>query len=177
MLTGEIKMTTALYAAMLQDLSRPHPHAWERVGFAYGKLSMTPGLVPIIYLYRYSGVEDERYLESDEYGALIDRYAILQVRQELRKRRGMHECAFHVHVHEHHGQPGLSKPDRQSLPSLIPSFQLMDPTGAHGLLVLSSDHGIAWVWLPGESQPCPARAITIVGAPMRVFQMEVEYEH
>lgn len=171
---GEIRLIRPLYDAIRTDLLRPHPFAAERVGFAYGKLTCKEGREPLILLYRYQSVPDDRYVESEDYGALIDQQAILATMQEVRSHRGEGEGAFHVHLHEHRGQPGFSAPDRQSLPPLFPPLQRMGPDAAHGMLVLSDDRALAWVWYPDEKEPCMARRVVVAGAPLSVMELEEE---
>lgn len=169
MLKGELRMTTTLHSTIVADLSRPHCHAYERVGFVFGKLSDPEGQEPVVYLYRYMPVKDEHYIPSEKVSALIDSRAIVAAMQEARRLRGTREGVFHVHMHMHRGEPWFGKIDCTSLPDLIPCFQRMDPTGAHGLLLLSADHGIARIWLPGAAQACQTRKLSIVGAPTRLL--------
>jgi hypothetical protein len=164
----EMRLSRALHRLIIEDLLRPHPFAYERVGFVFGRLN-TVGNASIIYLDRYKGVSDERYIESKEYGALIDDIAILDAMQEVRSRRGNGEGGFHVHVHEHKGRPGFSLPDQRSLPNLVPGIGRMDPTGASGLLLLSNDNGIAHVWMPGSTECALTDRIVVAGAPLGVF--------
>lgn len=166
----ELRMSGALYAQMRQDLARPHAHAEERVGFAFGRISAADGHEPIVHLLRYQPVADERYIPSNRFGALIDDVAILEVMQEVRSQRGTGYGAFHVHLHNYPGQPCFSRPDLQSLPQLIPSFRRMDPEGACGLLLISLDHAIANVWLPKKEAGVVASAVSIIGHPLRIFR-------
>jgi hypothetical protein len=62
--------------------------------------------------------------------------------------------------------------DRTELPRLIPSFQAVGLSFAHGLLLLSKDDITAAVWLPGNTQPAEADRITIVGHPLQVFERQ-----
>jgi len=169
MLAPEIRLTRGLYTKVKADLDRPHEFAHERVGFLFGKYVARGELQPLVLLTRYQPVADEHYSPSEEFGALIGSDSILTTMQELRNRRGSRECAFHVHMHLHKGQPGLSRADRRGLPPLIPSFQRMSPDGCHGLLILSEDHGLAWTWSPGNSTPEIARTIFITGYPMAIY--------
>ena len=161
----ELRMTSALYAEMRNDLGRTHVHALERVGFAFGRFSANR-----VYLHDYESVPDDNYLESARFGALIDDKAILGVMQRLRRQRGRRVGAFHVHVHEHRGAPWFSPADLSSLPDLVPPLQRMDPTGASGLLLLSHDHALARVWVPGSLNFIMASSVVVVGAPTRVWR-------
>lgn len=173
--TCEIRLCQQLYEDIFCDLRRKHPHAEERVGFVFGRYSEISLDHRVIYLYRYEPVSDERYIPTDDYGALVDDVAILDVMQGIREHRGASEGAFHVHIHGHYGQPMFSRPDLTSLPSLIPSFSRMDTNGANGLLLFSLDHGIAFVWLPGENEPIFVDLITIIGAPLLIFRRGDSY--
>lgn len=173
MLSIDIRMSKALYDLICKDLARPHEHACERVGFVFGRISERYGRDPIIYLMHYQPVADERYIQSNDFGALIDDAVILETMQEIRRQRGTGYGAFHVHIHEHVGQPSFSRPDIKSLPAMIPSFQRMDTKGADGLLLLSENHGIAMVWL-SDQDAVFASTISVIGAPIKIFNFRGE---
>ena len=80
------------------------------------------------------------------------------------------EGVFHVHAHEWPGRPYFSRLDRQELPRLIPSFQAVGPTQAHGLFLLSQDQCMAEVWMPGAGEPVEVVRITVVGYPMQIVE-------
>ncbi len=82
------------------------------------------------------------------------------------------EGVFHVHMHDGLGKPRFSRMDRTELPRLIPSFQAVGLSFAHGLFLLSKDHITAAVWLPGITQPAEADRITIVGHPLQLFERQ-----
>lgn len=168
-MSSEIRITRKLYETVQEDLLRSHQFAHERVGFLFTRLSQSDSHHPLIFIHRYISVPDEWYLPSDEFGAAIGSEAIQCAMQEVRSGRDAGEGVFHVHIHGHRGQPGLSGPDRRSLPNLIPSFQRMGPTAAHGIIILSNDHGAAWVWLPGQEAPTMADRIVVVGPPTGIF--------
>jgi hypothetical protein len=172
MTRGHVRIRTALYADVIQDLARRHSHAHERVGFAFGKVGPCQGREPFVYIYRYEPVPDDMYIESATVGALIDDRAILSAMQEVRHHRGQGESCFHVHIHRHEGQPRFSLQDQQSLPKLIPGLRRMEPAGAHGLLLLSTNHGIAQVWWPGCPDSEQATSISMIGAPIMIFSAE-----
>lgn len=166
----EVRLTRPLYETIQEDLARPHPFAGERVGFAYGRLANVGGKTPLVLLYRYVPVPDEHYIEKPGFAACIGGDAIRATRQEIRNHSGTCEGAFHVHVHNHKGEPRFSRPDLIGLPPLIPGFARPAKDAAHGLLLLSADHGIAWVWLPGMAEPCTTSRIVVVGAPVSIFE-------
>lgn len=80
------------------------------------------------------------------------------------------EGVFHVHLHEFPGKPHFSWMDRDELPRLIPSFQAVGPSFAHGLFLLSEDKCAAEVWLPGSEKAVEAARISIVGYPLQLIE-------
>jgi len=60
--------------------------------------------------------------------------------------------------------------DGREIPALLPGFRAVGSEAAHGIMVLSLDHGAAWVWLPDGKQPVLADSISIIGAPIEVFE-------
>jgi hypothetical protein len=122
---------------------------------------------PIILLTDYSPLADDRYIDDQYSGARIDGTAIRGAMQQVLDRK---QGVFHVHMHEFPGYPHFSRMDREELPRLIPSFQAVGPSFAHGLFLLSEDECAAQVWLPGSSEPTTPTRITIVGFPMKIIE-------
>jgi proteasome lid subunit RPN8/RPN11 len=162
-----IRIARWLYEQVRADLSRPHPFAAERVGFLFGRLGNVGTDDPLILMTTYSTLADERYIDDPFSGARIDSQAIRGAMQEVLNRG---EGVFHVHSHEWPGRPYFSRLDRQELPRLIPSFQAVGPTQAHGLFLLSQDQCMAEVWMPGAGEPVEAVRITVVGYPMQIVE-------
>ena len=48
-----------------------------------------------------------------------------------------------------------------------------DLASAHGIIILSLDHGSGWVWLPGRKEPVAAGTISVIGKPLGVFEKGV----
>jgi hypothetical protein len=53
---------------------------------------------------------------------------------------------------------------------MISGFQSVGRDAAHGIIILSLDHGSAWVWLPGHHEPVQAASMSVIGSPIGVFQ-------
>ncbi len=162
-----LRIPGALYRRIKCDLERPHPFAAERIGFLFvraGSLE-TNGL--LLLGHGYHALADERYMDDPEAGARIDSGAIREAMQRVLDGEG---GAFHVHLHDHDGRPRYSGMDLSEQPSLIRSFQIAGSTSPHGTLVLSQNNGIASVWLPGSKEPVNAGRISIVGAPMLMWE-------
>jgi hypothetical protein len=84
--------------------------------------------------------------------------------------RPAREGIFHIHVHHHKGETGMSPDDRREIPNLMPGFQSMGREVAHGIIILSLDHGSGWVWLPGSKEAVAATTISVIGAPISIFK-------
>lgn len=169
----ELRLSRRLLNEVRADLERPHPFAYERVGFIHGRLSHLTDDVPLILLHSYYPVLDEQYEEDQDYAACIGQDAISQALQRVRDRNWQAEGAFHIHLHGNWGQPWFSGPDLKGLPPLMPSFARAGRLAAHGLIVLSENHGLAWVWLPGRAEHTIATRIAVAGSPLELF----EYSH
>jgi hypothetical protein len=170
---AELRLTRRLYDEIRTDLARPHPFAYERMGFVFAKLGNRSAPEPLVLLTRYRPVADEEYLDDDAPGAHIRGEAIRSVMQEVLDGRARSEGAFHVHLHKHRGETGLSPIDREGLPPIVRSFLSVGKEAPHGLLVFSKDHGSAWIWLPGQKEPVHAPRVVVVGAPLEVFEAGV----
>lgn len=167
---AELRLLRSLYREMQADLSRPHPFAAERVGMAFGKLGNLAGGEPLVLLTRYRPLPDTQYVDDDRVGACINGDAIRETMQEVVIGRSQRLGAFHVHLHDHAGETGLSHTDRRGIPPVIKSFVGVGRDAAHGILVFSRNHGSAWIWLPEEQEPVRASRVVVVGAPLAVYE-------
>lgn len=57
----------------------------------------------------------------------------------------------------------------REIPAMIPGFRSVGDA-AHGIMILSCNHGSGWVWLPGDTQLREAARISVIGAPVGVFE-------
>lgn len=164
----KIKLTGALHAEILRDLERPHPFAGERIGFVTGRMgTLVDG--KLIILTGYHVIPDHEYIKDPKVGARIGSEAITWAMQAAYHGRPKREGVFHIHLHGHHGQTGLSGVDRREVPPMIPGFQSVGREAAHGIIILSLDHGSAWVWLPGQQEFMEATSMAVIGSPIGVF--------
>lgn len=166
----EIKMAGALYGEILRDLRRSHPFAAERVGFVFGRLGTISEGGKLILLTRYHAIPDEQYIEDDAVGARIGSDAMTWAMQAVYHGRLAREAIFHIHLHPFTGETGMSGTDRREIPRLIPGFQAVGREAPHGIIILSTDHGSGWVWLPGTQESMPVRSISVIGNPVGVFE-------
>jgi hypothetical protein len=83
--------------------------------------------------------------------------------------RPTREGIFHIHVHGCRGETGMSRTDAREVPPMIPGFQSVGRDAAHGIIILSLDHGSGWVRLPGSKDLVPCTSMSVIGTPVRVF--------
>jgi hypothetical protein len=165
-----IKMTGELHATILRDLTRQHPFAAERVGFVFGRLGSLADGGRLVLLTRYHSIPDGQYVEDDTVGARIGSEALTWAMQAVYHGRPAREGIFHIHLHGHQGEAGMSATDRREIPKLIPGFQSVGRDAGHGIIILSLDHGSGWVWVQGSDEPAYAECISVIGAPIGVFE-------
>lgn len=64
----------------------------------------------------------------------------------------------------------MSGVDSREIPKLLPGFQSMGRDAAHGIIILSLNHGSGWVLLPGSKELCQVDSVNIIGVPIGVFE-------
>ena len=141
-----IRMDKTMYGRMKGDLRRPHPYAFERVGYVFIK----PTNGTVLECNDYAPVPDEFYVRDASVGAHVDHRAIM-----LAMKRADHNNQGVLQVHEHAGKgmPGFSQVDIESHPVYLRSFQNANPRVTHGFLLLSEDSIVAKVCIPNRSVP------------------------
>lgn len=157
------KMTQPLFRAIWTDLDRPHPFAAERVGFLVcrvGELTRT-GL--IVLAHSFQPVADGDYVDDPTVGARIGSGAF---RKMLQFAYNHNASIWHVHGHDHQGQPLLSKTDKKETSRFMPDFFKVRPEMPHGAVVLSRDSATALCWSAPMAKPIPATELTVVGVPL-----------
>jgi hypothetical protein len=161
-----LRMTTSLVEMMLEDLRRPHPFAFERIGFLCCRQSRVPSGY-LLLGYRYVAIDDERYIRDQAVGARFDATAI-RTGMQLALTDGI--TIFHVHAHEHAGVPRMSRIDACEMQQLMPCFVNVCPERLHGALVLSADRACARVWGTSlETSGIDVSRITSVGDGVKVL--------
>jgi hypothetical protein len=164
-----IKMIGRLYDEIRRDLERPHPFAFERVGFVFGKLGTAAAGGSLVLLTRYHAIPDDHYIDDPTVGARIGPDAMTWAMQAVYHGRPTREGIFHIHMHGCTGETGMSRTDTREVPPMIPGFRSVGREAAHGIMILSLDHGSAWVCLPGSRDLVPCSSLSVIGVPVRVF--------
>jgi len=157
-----IRISEELCTRIRKDLSRPHAHAYERVGFLIGRSKTLPENEELICLTEYHPVEDDNYIKDDSVGARINSNAIREAMQIVMTEKC---CMFHVHMHFGHGTPEFSETDLTELPGVAQAMINANPNRTHGILLLSENGADALV----KENNMPAKAVdkvVILGYPM-----------
>jgi hypothetical protein len=152
-----IKMSKAIYEEMRGDLRRPHPHAWERVGFVFVAPILNNNILEVK---GYLRVPDEFYIKDPTVGAHIDHRAIVLAMKRVDQNK---EGVLQVHEHGGKGIPHFSQVDIDSHQDYLRSFRNANPRAPHGFLLLSEDRMKARVWLQGKNQSGDVLLFKIIG--------------
>jgi hypothetical protein len=164
-----IRLTRELYERALADLRRPHPFAFERVGFVTAHLGNAGGEYKLVLVTEYYSIPDDQYVEDPTCGARINSEAI---RDAMQRVLDLNAGSFHVHLHEHSGKPGFGQTDQEEIPRIIEGLRIVGPEQIQGMLLFSADRAAAQVWLLSESEPLKAAKITVVGYPLAFLEGE-----
>jgi hypothetical protein len=168
--TIAVKLTGILYEEICRDLRRRHSFAAERAGFVFGRTGIGADGRRLVLLTRYESIPDDHYVDDPTVGACIGPDAMTSAMQAVYRGRPRHEGIFHIHLHEHRGETDMSRTDRDGIPPMIPGFRRSGREAPHGIIILSADHGSAWVSLPGSAGLVQAVEIAVIGSPLGVFR-------
>ena len=164
-MTIQFKITRHLLETIRRDLARPHPFAYERVGFISAGLSSA--VDDLFVLARsYRTVEDNEYLRDYSVGAMMGPEAIRKALQWAMSER---VAIFHVHTHGGRGQPGFSGIDLREQAKFVPNFFQIAPQCPHGALVLSNTSVYGHIWLASDKPYEVITRFVEVGAPLNTW--------
>jgi hypothetical protein len=169
----EVKVVGPLYREILRDLARPHSFAAERVGFVFGRIGSLASRGKVILLTRYHSIPDNQYIDDATVGARIGSEALIWATQAVYHGRSAREGIFHIHLHGHRGETSMSSVDSREIRRLMPGFQSVGANAAHGIIILSMDHGSSWVLLPTSKELVRADAVTVIGTPIGIFEPRI----
>lgn len=136
------KITCTLLTSIRRDLARPHPFAYERVGFISAGLA-TAGDNLLILARNYQPLMDHEYLPNTSVGAMMGPDAIRRVLQWTMESG---EAMFHVHTHAGCGVPNFSMIDMRENGKFVPDFFKVTPHSVHGAIVLSNYAARGQIW-------------------------------
>ena len=158
------RITAKLLTELHAELSRLHPHAFERVAFLSCRPAALPGSDVLLVAHALHPVADDDYEPSDIMGALLRGSAF---RKALQYAFNNPASMFHVHRHEHTGHPRFSPVDLEESAKFVPDFWKVRPAHPHGTIVLSQDSVFGLVWHQKGKTPARISKFTIVGCPQR----------
>lgn len=131
-----IRISRSIYDQMMRDLKRPHPYAYERVGFLFTQTIKTGKNSSIIISKEYIPVSDENYILDKTVGARINSNAI---REAMQKSYDDKVGCFHVHLHPNWGTPYPSNIDNKNIPNVVQSMINISSKEIHGFIILSEN--------------------------------------
>jgi hypothetical protein len=159
----EIRIPASIRSEAMKDLARPHPFAFERVGFLATTTAQLGSDHHLVLITGYHPVPDDHYINDASVGACIEGAAI---RAAMQRVIGDGKGQIHVHIHDHTGPTGPSLTDRKGLPPVVRSLATVGPNHASGYLIFSSDSAWAELRIPHVAMPVLATKITSVGFPL-----------
>lgn len=165
-MSARVRIPRTVYEAVLADLARPHPHAYERVGFLYcRRAAASPE--PLLLAFDYRTVADDDYLRDSSVGARIGSNAI---HSALQTSLTLKASTLHVHQHAHSGPTFFSGVDLECLENLMPTFSRLVPDQLHGGLVLSLDRGAGALWSRETRELVRCPSVSVIGRPFRLWE-------
>jgi hypothetical protein len=158
----QLRLCEELVQRVQRDLARPHPVAFERVGF----LKATAGWLPdggiVLIAFEYLEVAEAAYIADDHVGARITGAGFRPARQAALSEP---VSMIHIHMHDHLGMPGFSRTDAQESAIFMEDFVKVRPSMPHAAVILSRDSVVGRCWRKG-APVTRIETISIVGAPI-----------
>ncbi|MDC7675190.1 hypothetical protein [Asticcacaulis machinosus] len=161
-----LKITSAMLAAIREDLGRRHAFAHERVGFLTAGASALLGPDLLLTARTYRPVDEEDYMPDPSVGVKIGPGAM---RKALQAAYRPPAAILHIHTHGGCGRQHFSGVDKQSAGDFVPSFFNVVPRMPHGIVVLSDDCANGLLWLGPDHQARSFVDIVAVGAPLSKY--------
>jgi len=158
-----LRIRRDLVEEVAADLVRPHPFAFERVGFLYGRTEPLDGDAVLVLVRAFEPVPDIDYIPGTRHGATIGSVAI---RRALARALDTGDSV--IHVHEHLGPASPSTTDLRMYRELTPTYVAADPAAAHGGLILGTNHAFCLLWPPGADKLVRAD-VRVVGFPFAMW--------
>jgi hypothetical protein len=163
------RITDRLLRAVHTDLDRPHAFAGERVGFVICGVGALRRNGLGLYAASYQPVADEDYVPDYRAAAMLGPGAFRKILQRVYNEPA---AVFHVHRHDHSGEPSPSGIDESESRRFVPDFWKVCPQYPHGTLILSLDSIAGWVWLPDRRRILPFKRCSVIGQRVQIFSGE-----
>ncbi|MCP5537735.1 MAG: ThiF family adenylyltransferase [Akkermansiaceae bacterium] len=160
-----LKISDALLTQVLDDLDRPHDHAYERLGFLSFKV-ISNGEQPLLLCHDYHIIPDEHYIEDMSCGARMSEEAIHAAMQRSID-SGSGQLWVHTHGRDYSTIP--SPTDLEEGPKVARSISNISPGQLHGWAVLS-ERSLSGQILALDRTISPLQKMTVVGWPMTLYK-------
>jgi hypothetical protein len=161
------RVADQLLRAVHSDLDRSHAFAGERVGFLTCGVGALAERGLGVYASSYHPVADDDYVPDHRAAAMLGPSAFRKILERVYNQPA---AVFHVHRHDHAGQPSPSRIDESESRRFVPDFCKVCPKYPHGALILSLDSMSGLVWLPDSRKIAPFDIYTVVGDPLRIVR-------
>ncbi|MFG1520357.1 hypothetical protein [Halobacteriovorax sp. ZH1_bin.1] len=122
------KFREGLFEEVIESLKRPHPFAFERVGYFLGEIKEG-----VLLLDEWMEFEDFLYEENEEVGARIGGEGMTML---MEKAFSSKKSFFHTHLHDFQDEPYFSSVDMRSLLEVTPSLFDFTETCPHGAILI-----------------------------------------
>lgn len=164
-----LKIPRAIHDAMFSDLTRPHPFAYERVGFLLVKKGTISPDSFLLLAAEYQAIPDSFYIKDLNVGAKINSTAIRSAMElAMICRYGI----IHTHLHHDEYSSLFSRTDESEFKKLIPSFHNIGGSSVHGAIVFSGNRYTGAILPKKHDKPVELSRITIVGYPIIEYIQE-----
>jgi hypothetical protein len=157
-----VRMQRSFFDLVVDDLSRPHSFAAERVGFVFAERALAGSGHCLLFPVDYKSVQDDAYIPDNDVGVCFGTSAI---RDALQTARTTGMSCLQVHLHDHSGQTHFSAVDVKTIDQLAVSLAAVAPQGFHGGLVFSRDNATARIWDAEKPRSRADARVSIVGFP------------
>jgi hypothetical protein len=157
-----VRLLQSLMQEIHTDLARPHPFAYERVGFLTCGAAYA-GDDLLLVGHRWHVVADDDYVDDPGAGATIGGAAFRRIFELIYREP---QALLHIHMHDHGGRPHFSHTDEESMREFVPGFFNACRAYPHGALVLSHNSGAGSIWLDADSAPREIERIDVIGVPL-----------
>jgi hypothetical protein len=158
------RFAAELMTEVRADLARPHPFAYERVGFiSIRAAALADGL--LLLADSYFPVPDEEYIDDPSVGAMLGQEAIRKA-LDLALLQGV--GVVHVHQHDLGKRLWFSGIDLDEQSRFLPDFFKVCSKMPHGAIVLSPNSAAGHVWVTPTKIHRIAE-FNSVGAPLRMW--------
>lgn len=158
-----IKIPRSLLGTAMSDLERPHPFAWERLGFLSCHQIASP-LRPILLCHDYHPIPDDQYLEDYRCGARIGEAAIQAAMQRVLE-SGSSQIWIHTHGRRRSTAPSTT--DCREGPNLVRCLSNVNRNLHHGWAVISDSEISGQICNP-DGGLVNLHDLTVVGWPMTI---------